>query len=428
MVNYENGESKSGVPQDDEVVKNVVERLQEPNGKNPERVFSLQEMRRVLKNRYLQSAAAGALYATVLSSAFHHKQLKDQRPDISLRFEYDGREKSPTRKLFEVTYSTEQMAEYDHVKKALEVYLGEGPLLALEHADEEAILIRKKQKPTPPVIIGFEKAGADAHLLKKAWTEGIYYPKGWIDGEVDAIEYVDVVEPMPASYGDNFKDSSAAAEAGLKKITFFASKKDATEAHNTASQNTAVLAPTETQKDQGIDFNFGHEIGHINSWDQDGNMTLLQRAQLLEQMVYRVRGVLPRPDEYVDHISSPNKQLELYIKCAEYWAQICCVYFNEPMLLRMEHPDDYQIVDNTVRLTDPEFNPQKAADDRYNLLHPGAHRGYFSSQGQYIYDWKSGYDSGKNIVDFDAADATEIYTTNLGLHKKHDSKPHHKKK
>lgn len=108
-----------------------------------------------------------------------------------------------------------------------------------------------------------------------------------------------------------------------------------------------------------------HEIAHANDWGCDAEMSDEERLELL----YRVAERFQAPDRYhsnyVESIQGSDKQLEVGRKALEYWAKICEVYFSDPDRL---HIKDFQLVDDQVRKTDPNFDLRKRIDEHKAFL------------------------------------------------------------
>jgi len=47
---------------------------------------------------------------------------------------------------------------------------------------------------------------------------------------------------------------------------------------------------------------------------------------------------------------------------------MCEYYFTFPDLMVNEHPDEYKIVDEWVKRTDPNFNPSNTLEARRNII------------------------------------------------------------
>lgn len=99
-----------------------------------------------------------------------------------------------------------------------------------------------------------------------------------------------------------------------------------------------------------------HEIGHAVYAEKSGTMTFYQASDL----VYRNTNRLSAPNRfqsgYVESITNPDKQLELYLKSREYSVEILSAYLMDKEL----DPLDAMNVEDWLRRLDPNFNPQKA--------------------------------------------------------------------
>lgn len=346
------------------------------NHQESERVFTREEVKKILQTEYIRLIAIGGMAVATFFSGRHlgSKAFPEKKAAAETTLT-DENYKSENDRLFESTYSKEDVEEYTRIRAALYNYIGARGLVDIESADADAIRKKAEGSKTAPEISGFEKTKANIPILKKVWKEGEFYPVGWVNGDINVIEYKDEVLTLRNhSYGDKLKDEPAAATMGEKRMTFYK-----VEEKKEPQSGVRPLKLSDLDMSEGMDVIFGHEIGHANAWDTDKDLTLLQRIQLLEQVLMRVRGMSPMKDEYVDKIEHKDKKLELYNKCTEYWAQICQQYFCSPEHLKFMQPDDYKLVDKYVKLSDSRFDAKMAASRKFSLFHPGTIKGRFVS-------------------------------------------------
>ncbi|MDO8574274.1 MAG: hypothetical protein Q7R86_01465, partial [bacterium] len=69
---------------------------------------------------------------------------------------------------------------------------------------------------------------------------------------------------------------------------------------------------------------------------------------------------------YVESIKNKDKQYEQYTKAIEYWAEICERYFYMPRDMNIK---DFRLVEGVVKKADPQFDVNRAIDERVRLAY-----------------------------------------------------------
>jgi hypothetical protein len=133
-------------------------------------------------------------------------------------------------------------------------------------------------------------------------------------------------------------------------------------------ENKVLFTPVSRSLSAEVILNdtISHEVlGHLNDWENDNQMTAEERADLLLAVIARVKARNHYRSDYVEHIRHDDKKYELYQKAQEYWAEIVSQYFRNPQKLL---PEDFRLVDQRVRATDPDFDIKKSLDDRAAIV------------------------------------------------------------
>lgn len=178
------------------------------------------------------------------------------------------------------------------------------------------------------------------------------YPRGWVNNQVSRI--VQSSQEYKGGYKGVWSDQALA--------TF------SRPSTNNEKGEIVFWKISEQQPPWYVVLSIGHEICHSNDWESDNEMTAEQRINLL----LRVSGRLSAKDRfrssYVESIKNDDPQKQRYNKAVEYWAVTCGQYFENATKLNIK---DFRLVDNHVRMTDPNFNWMESSLKRKDLLNNG---------------------------------------------------------
>ncbi len=236
----------------------------------------------------------------------------------------------------------ELLKKFDYLRQQF----GDSNLGRLTHFSE----INRDVKSKNPEIKGFNKLHPKLNdeILQNVWSEK-YYPNGWINERVSAVEYSEEKGELSDQTGLDPKTWKALAEYSAPetkkaKITFFRAAGSLVE--DDASVQQVILA---------LNAHFSHELGHANDWKEE-DMSFKNRIEFLYEVAQQCFQEGSMDSEYVKSIKNDNPQVERYCKVIEYWAEICECYFSWPHMLETAHPDAFALVDKYVKKEDPRFN------------------------------------------------------------------------
>jgi hypothetical protein len=279
--------------------------------------------------------------------------------------------------------SPEYKSEYKTMKEELVALVGEDAVTFMEEKDKQAFFERQEKPSAELEVKGFEELGLDSQVLKQIWNEenGVY-PKGWIRGEISSIEYSskDLKQVIPGAdnkYGKELSKASPAGSYSPGSITFYPSLQTTLAKYRKLQDKNEKEIISSADVGKYFDSTFSHEIGHANDWFEDKDMDRHARAQLLLKVIKRLRSDNPAKEAgsfvsgskgYVNEIENPNPLIEIELKSREYWGEIVQNYFQYPSWTAKTFPEDYKIVDELVKKTDPNFDPIKSAIQRETAL------------------------------------------------------------
>src|SRR3989344_351136 len=100
-----------------------------------------------------------------------------------------------------------------------------------------------------------------------------------------------------------------------------------------------------------------HELGHVNDWESDMDLNIVEREELLCEVYKRMNSAtaFTRQDKYHESFVDGTKE-GLYNAAKEYWADICAEYFWNPKFCQNSYPEDFKLVDKFVKKNDPTYN------------------------------------------------------------------------
>lgn len=110
------------------------------------------------------------------------------------------------------------------------------------------------------------------------------------------------------------------------------------------------------------------EYAHANNWRSRCDLSLDQRISLFYETIRRLES----PDRYrdplfIEAIKYREKEQEIVKKAVEYWAAICMWTLAGPESNFISEADK-KLVFDYLKLTDPEFDPVKAAQSRDKII------------------------------------------------------------
>lgn len=221
-------------------------------------------------------------------------------------------------------------------------FFGDDALHEIENGDRAAFFERKENERKSPEISGFmERGWVNMHTY--VFTEGFkVYPKGWVNGEVGSVQYVDTVEDLADS------ERRIMGEFGHGR---FSSKPVMHLYRNSPQANDDSVCPVQS-------FVVMHEFGHANDWECDMDLSIVERQDLLLRVHERVISddTYHRENDQYHETFMDGSQEGLYRAVKEYWADICAEYFSNPAQFQEEHPKDFDLVNEQATKNDPTFN------------------------------------------------------------------------
>lgn len=224
---------------------------------------------------------------------------------------------------------------------------------------EKNVKVNEESESKLIEIKGFEKAGFSNKDFKNLWSEK-YYPKGWLNDEINTIEYKSEDSENNNDYGQN-KESKYAGTAELQK-----SGKSKIEFHfKDPKKYDSKKVFVET-----LDWYFSHESGHANDWESESRMDFKKRVDFLyevSQNCFRenaFRDLLG----YIDSIRNTDPNKERYYKTREYWGSCCEYYFTFPEMLKQDYPLEFAMVNKYIGMEDPNYNPFDKGIEKKELI------------------------------------------------------------
>lgn len=261
--------------------------------------------------------------------------------------------------------SREKLTDYQILRKEIISKLGEKGIRGLEVGDSNAFSERNSEGKAPAVD-NFEEIGFNSEVMRKMWSEEEgAYPKHWINGEIKSIFYSNNPVEMEY-YGKKFRGEKAGAYTP-KFGSFIAVNADEEEMRHLSKLDLA----------KSLDFKFGHEVGHNNDWETNKDLNIIERMELLKEILDRMESDKPfrsawaelfNEQDYYQKIENSDKNKMKYLQAKEYWAEICEHYFGVPEWMREQYPEDYLLVEEYVKKTDPSYNPIEAKSKRNKIL------------------------------------------------------------
>ena len=210
------------------------------------------------------------------------------------------------------TLDKEDLGKKVFYESQIKEFFGEESLRDIEYGDRSAYFENKQQERKPPVLEGFLEHGMTNEYVYLFDEKFGFYPKGWISGEVEDVEYIDDIEGILDSGSRKGGEFRRKGLLSSKIFLYqFTPKADSDKDEHFVS-NEVVF----------------HELGHANDWESDQDLTILERQNLLLRVLARMetKDTYDTKDHYHKSYLDGTKR-GLYRAAKEYWADICAEYF-----------------------------------------------------------------------------------------------------
>jgi len=125
-------------------------------------------------------------------------------------------------------------------------------------------------------------------------------PHSWVES-IEQIRFINEIKEAPKHYGLKGREVAAQADRKNGNISYFKNSYN-----QTGYGAVSVLT---------------HEMAHLNDW-VNPRRPMPERVDLMYRTLNRVNSEDRYRSGYVEAISNKDKRLELFIKTAEYWAEI----------------------------------------------------------------------------------------------------------
>jgi len=297
---------------------------------------------RLKNSRYYKTGRNAIIYAATAGAVLLAGELKD----ISDREKVQTGPDQTSEK--DATLNSVQAEKLRSDRSYIEQEMGPNVMQYLEFKSS----VNSRELPNTPselVVVGNEQFNIPPEALKELWQDGVTYPKGWIQNEADTVQMVELGEIEKLRQGkDNLEYAGTAQEndqTSLGKIRLSVPE----------LENGKDLLPT-------VDWTFSHEITHLNGGFKKMNLPFNERADLLVNVMKRVRSGNDFKGigwDYINRKKTNPEQLAFY-QAEEYFAHIGEYYFSFPDILKEESPEDFALIDEYVKKQDPNFDPFKA--------------------------------------------------------------------
>lgn len=210
--------------------------------------------------------------------------------------------------------------------------------------NEEDKLVIKNDKREDTVTV---------EILNKIINET--YPKDWFNREVRQIKLT------------NSKDGATHAQSQYTNGNKFEEA-----ARMSRYINEMVLRNYSLKTPWFLFHTLSHEASHANDWEANEDLTSVERVDLLLKINNRIKSPNRFISSYVEGINNDNKETEGYLKCVEYFAEICGEYFTfGKKNLNME---DVGIIEFVVNKKDLNFNIDVAINKRLAIINTEIYR------------------------------------------------------
>ncbi|MEK7501697.1 MAG: hypothetical protein AAB629_02115 [Patescibacteria group bacterium] len=276
---------------------------------------------------------------------------------IELKKEYDEHDLEWMENVVQ-TLSAVELKEKDVKMEKIRSVFGEKAVFLIESGDRLAFLERTKPRSSPR-IIGFIEHGWINHTKYSFTEEHLLYPKNWINGEVSAIEFTDKLLEINDKHtkGGELDSSSLISRALFGKspvMSIYRNRKKTGSREKIAPFSERIIA---------------HEFGHANDWENDMDLNIADRQDLLLRVYERMTSGNPfkRDNDKYHETFIDGTQNGMYIATIEYWAEICGGFFENPKSFLDRFPEDFKLVNDYVKKNDPTFdifNPNRGVFDQ----------------------------------------------------------------
>ena len=250
-------------------------------------------------------------------------------------------DESGENKLEEYIKSFENNPEYKELKYKLIEEVGEGNINQIESFSIINNDFYSNEEKRDNLVINSQIVGEDFdNYFKEIFnSENPYMPENMLN-DVKRIVFFEQGDKMPPSYGSKLQDGNIGGEAHTHHIQIYKNgMKD--------NDYNSYLSATSTTI---------HELIHSNDWIRDAEMSSLERLEMLDEVVDRLKSEDRFRSSYVESIENPDKKEELYIKATEYLAEIGKAYFMDPDMLKKGFTKDFNIIDKLIKIHDSEFD------------------------------------------------------------------------
>jgi hypothetical protein len=202
-----------------------------------------------------------------------------------------------------------------------------------------------------PQIKNSERIGVPVEILEEILQRT--FPSPYATHNVETIEYSDKALTVPASY--NLKDPIAIAACERSS--------------SGKSQRIVFSQIASTQSLDEILNTLGHELAHAHDFNY-ARLPAEKRLKLLAKIIERLESENRYKSSYVEQINNPDKKKEMQNKANEYFAEIVGAYLYNPTAAKSGGmpKEDIAIVEAYIKELDPNFDAEKAAEERQQIL------------------------------------------------------------
>ena len=238
--------------------------------------------------------------------------------------------------------NTEQLKQKEINEAEINKIFGSNIVQEINNADQKSFLKRKEERKEPK-IEGFENTNFTNEAKYLISEKYGYYPKGWVDGQVDKVQFVNSVKKISEDQID-----LGVFRGGIIYLYINEHKKGIYDKNSFPIESETI----------------SHELAHANDWNSDLDLSILDR----QSEILAVYNRLMSPDaydkenqdsgylSYLHEYQHRGLKDSLFIATSEYWAQICAEYFENPETFLKNHPKDFKLVDTYVKKNDPSFD------------------------------------------------------------------------
>lgn len=250
------------------------------------------------------------------------------------------------------TLSPVEIQKMKRNDEKLEKLFGEDVVVDIDFGDSAALFARQDERGKPQrkapesQTENPNQEWSRAKMFFDSAEEYKLCPKGWINGEVDVVQYVDELGGLiPGVARRRAGRTTQHSIAGTVTTTLYLYR-------------IPMLPYAEGTSRKIFLHKIYHELAHANDWETDMDLNVLQRQELLlnvhDRMMspnaYHRKGA-PYHSVFID-----GTKEGLYRAAREYWADICGRFFSDPVNFRKRFPADFDLVTTQVKINDPSFD------------------------------------------------------------------------